>query len=82
MCRSIKILRTPYAISVTDEDIRAAARQYVQTVSGYRIPPPAAADAFDEAVGGLTAMTKDLIAVLEASTDDGGTPLQAAPTGP
>src|SRR5215472_6839149 len=34
MCRSIKTLRPPYAEQVTDEDIRAAALQYVRKISG------------------------------------------------
>ena len=34
MCRSIKTLRPPYA-TATDEDVRAAALQFVRKVSGY-----------------------------------------------
>ena len=47
MCRDIKILRAPYAASVSDQDVQAAAVQYVQTVSGFRRPVPADAEAFD-----------------------------------
>jgi len=68
MCRSIKTLRAPYAQGVTDEDIQAAALQYVQTVSGYRLPAPADVDAFDEAVERVKAATRDLLARLEAPT--------------
>jgi hypothetical protein len=66
MCRSIKILRAPYAIGVTDEDVRAAALQYVQTVSGFRLPSAATACAFNHAVETVTAATRELLAVLEA----------------
>jgi hypothetical protein len=66
MCRSIKTLRAPYAQGVTDEDIRAAALQYVQTVSGYRMPSPADIATFDEAVERVTAVTRDLLAGIEA----------------
>jgi hypothetical protein len=66
MCRSIKILRTPYTVGATDDDMRAAALQYVQAVCGYRIPPPENADAFNEAVATLTAMTRDLVAAVES----------------
>jgi hypothetical protein len=38
MCRSIKTLRPPYAEQVTDEDIHAAALQYVRKISGFRAP--------------------------------------------
>ena len=44
MCRDIKILRPPYAASVTDQDVQAAAIQYVQTVSGFRRPVPGDAE--------------------------------------
>ena len=37
MCRSIRTLRPPYA-EATDEDVRAAALQFVRKVSGYRTP--------------------------------------------
>jgi hypothetical protein len=38
MCRSIKTLRPPFAEQVTDDDIRAAALQYVRKISGFRAP--------------------------------------------
>ncbi len=68
MCRSIKTLRAPYAPGVTDEDIQAAALQYVQTVSGYRMPGPADVAAFDEAVERVKAATCDLLTCLKAPT--------------
>ncbi|UGY94562.1 DUF2277 domain-containing protein [Streptomyces gobiensis] len=61
MCRSIKTLRPPYADSVTEEDIRAAALQYVRKVSGFRQPAPANAAAFDRAVEQITATTEELL---------------------
>jgi hypothetical protein len=77
MCRSIKILRLPYAASVTDDDLHAAALQYVQTVSGFRVPPTVAADAFYRAVETVAAVTADLLTVIEASVGEA----QAAPDG-
>ena len=68
MCRSIKTLRAPYTHGVTDEDIQAAALQYVQTVSGYRLPAPADVAAFDQAVERVKAATRDLLACLQAPT--------------
>jgi len=50
MCHNIKTLRAPYAVGVTDEDVRAAALQYVQTVGGFRLQSAANEEAFDRAV--------------------------------
>jgi len=66
MCRNIKILRAPYAVGVTDEDVHAAALQYVRTVGGVRLPPPHNEEAFNQAVDLITAVTRDLLAGLEA----------------
>ncbi|HEY6278262.1 MAG TPA: DUF2277 domain-containing protein [Streptosporangiaceae bacterium] len=66
MCRNIKTLRAPYAIGVTDEDVRAAALQYVRTVGGFRVPNPANEEAFTRAVDSISAATRSLLASLEA----------------
>jgi hypothetical protein len=65
MCRSIKTLRPPYAEEVTNEDMRAAALQYVRKVSGFRAPAAHNAAAFDQAVDEVTAATVRLLATLE-----------------
>jgi hypothetical protein len=72
MCRNIKTLRAPYAVGVTDDDVRAAALQYVRTVGGFRLPSPQHADAFNEAVDTITAATQVLLAHLDASPEDSG----------
>jgi hypothetical protein len=64
MCRSIKTLRPPYTESVQDDDVRAAALQYVRKVSGFRAPSPANAEVFDRAVAEVTAATEALLADL------------------
>lgn len=64
MCRSIKTLRPPYADSVTDEEIRAAALQYVRKVAGMRQPAAANRVAFDQAVDRITDVTAELLAGL------------------
>jgi hypothetical protein len=61
MCRSIKTLRPPYQEQVTDEDIRAAALQYVRKVSGFRAPAKHNADAFNRAVDEITLATRNLL---------------------
>jgi hypothetical protein len=65
MCRSIKTLRAPYADHVTDDEVRAAALQYVRKVSGFRSPAAHNAEAFGDAVDTITAATRDLLARLE-----------------
>lgn len=65
MCRSIKTLRPPYAEAVTDEDVRAAALQYVRKVSGFRAPAARNAAAFDQAVEEIAASTARLLAALQ-----------------
>ncbi len=72
MCRNIKILRAPYAVGVTDDDVHAAALQYVRTVGGVRLPGPHIEEAFNHAVETISAATRDLLASLEASAEPAG----------
>ncbi|GAA4880821.1 DUF2277 domain-containing protein [Saccharopolyspora cebuensis] len=65
MCRSIKTLRPPYAEQVTDDDVRAAALQYVRKISGFRAPAPHNAAAFDRAVEEVERATAALLDSLE-----------------
>ena len=63
MCRSIKTLRRADE-PATDEEVRAAALQFVRKVSGYREPSRKNTDAFNEAVASIAeASTKLLNAV-------------------
>ncbi|MGH2468163.1 MAG: DUF2277 domain-containing protein [Candidatus Limnocylindrales bacterium] len=59
MCRSIKTLRGPEP--ATDEEIRAAALQFVRKVSGYRAPAARNADVFERAVDEVTASSRRLL---------------------
>jgi hypothetical protein len=61
MCRSIKTLRDPFTADVTDDDVRAAALQYVRKISGFRTPAPHNAAVFDEAVRAVAAATQALL---------------------
>ena len=65
MCRSIKTLREPYTENVTDQDVRAAALQYVRKVSGFRTPAKHNAEAFGQAVDTIAAATSALLGRLE-----------------
>jgi hypothetical protein len=61
VCRSIKTLRPPFTETVTDDDVRAAALQYVRKISGFRTPAAHNAEAFDAAVDAVTEATRDLL---------------------
>lgn len=65
MCRSIVTLRPPYVDEPTEEDVRAAALQYVRKVSGFRRPAVHNAEAFDRAVRDITTATTVLLDSLE-----------------
>lgn len=65
MCRSIKPLRQPDR-PPTDDEILAAALQFVRKVSGYRAPSKANRAAFDQAVVEVAAATRQLLASLTA----------------
>ncbi len=73
MCRSIKQLRRPTR-DVTEEEIEAAALQYVRKVSGYRAPARANAAAFETAVAEVAAATRRLLAAVKAMPPEEGDP--------
>lgn len=62
MCRSIKTLRGPEP--ATNDDIEAAALQFVRKISGYRQPSRANAEAFDSAVEEIAEASRRLLAGL------------------
>lgn len=62
MCRSIKTLRPPaIAEKATEEEIRAAALQYVRKVSGFRAPAAHNEEVFAAAVDAIAEATRDLL---------------------
>jgi hypothetical protein len=64
MCRSIKTLRN-YEIPATEEEIRAAALQYVRKISGYRKPSRVNEDVFEKAVDDVAKVTQLLLGELK-----------------
>ena len=60
MCRSIKRLRTETG-PAPDDEVRAAALQFVRKISGFRTPSPANASVFDAAVDEITAASARLL---------------------
>lgn len=60
MCRSIKTLRQPEG-RVPDEEIEAAALQFVRKISGFRQPSRANQEVFDRAVAEVTEASRKLL---------------------
>jgi hypothetical protein len=60
MCRNIRVLHN-FEPPATDDEIEAAAVQYVRKVSGTTRPSAANQAAFDEAVRAVTAATRALL---------------------
>ncbi|HUG09336.1 MAG TPA: DUF2277 domain-containing protein [Acidimicrobiia bacterium] len=64
MCRSIKVLREG-ATPAPDEDIEAAARQFVRKISGFSRPADHNREVFDRAVAEITDASQRLLDGLE-----------------
>jgi hypothetical protein len=62
------------APEVGDEDIRAAALQYVRKVSGFRAPAAHNHAAFERAVEAVAEATRELLDDLEVRGGGGGPP--------
>lgn len=78
MCRSIKTLRPPVLPEeATEEDMRAAALQYVRKVSGFRAPAAHNQEVFDRAVEDIAEATRRLLEGLEVRGSGGKTARQA-----
>ena len=60
MCRSIKTLYN-YEPAATDEDVHAAALQFVRKVSGYRVPSKANEAEFNKAVEEISHTVQHLL---------------------
>ena len=65
MCRSIITLRRPDE-QATDEEVRAAALQFVRKVSGYRVPSRRNQQAFDAAVDEISVASRRLLDAVAA----------------
>ena len=66
MCRNIKTLYN-FEPPVTDDEIHAAALQFVRKVSGFNKPSKANEAAFMAAVDAIAAISRDLLTSLETS---------------
>jgi hypothetical protein len=66
MCRNIRPLFN-FEPPATDDEIRAAALQYVRKVSGTRAPTGKNVEAFERAVDDIARVTRTLVDSLETS---------------
>lgn len=64
MCRNIKPLFN-FDPPASDEEVRAAALQYVRKISGFNKPSQANEEAFTRAVDAIAAASRELLDALE-----------------
>jgi hypothetical protein len=77
MCRNIRLLFN-FAPPVTEEEIRAAALQFVRKISGFNKPSKANEAAFVAAVDGVTAVSASLLRSLETTAPPRDRAIEAA----
>ena len=77
MCRNIRQLFN-FDPPATDEEIEAAALQYVRKVSGTRKPSEANSNPFDRAVAEIARATRRLVDSLETSAPPKNREIEAA----
>ena len=71
MCRSIKTLRRKDE-PASEEEVRAAALQFVRKVSGYRVPSSANEEPFNEAVEEIAEASRRLLQSLRPGARSSG----------
>ena len=77
MCRNIRTLHN-FDPPANDEEIRAAALQFVRKVSGSRKPSQANVQAFDRAVDGVAREVRELLDSLVTSAPPRNREVEAA----
>jgi hypothetical protein len=77
MCRNIRTLYN-FDPPATDEEIRAAALQYVRKISGFNKPSQANAEAFERALDAVAAVSAQLLADLETAAPPKDREVEAA----
>jgi hypothetical protein len=77
MCRSIKTLYN-FAPPATEEEIRAAALQFVRKISGYHKPSHANEQAFNRAVDAIAQTAHKLLDSLETTAEPRDREVEAA----
>ena len=77
MCRNIRTLYN-FEPAATDEEVRAAALQYVRKVSGFTKPSRANEEAFNRAVDAVAHASMHLLAELETNAPPKDREIEAA----
>jgi hypothetical protein len=77
MCRNIRTLHN-FDPPASDEEIRAAALQYVRKISGYTKPSQANAEAFEQAVDAISESSAQLLDALVTSAPPKDREVEAA----
>jgi hypothetical protein len=77
MCRNIRPLFN-FEPPATDDEVRAAALQYVRKVSGTRQPRGANQGVFERAVDAIAAVTRELVDQLETTAPPKNREIEAA----
>ncbi|HEY6691267.1 MAG TPA: DUF2277 domain-containing protein [Solirubrobacteraceae bacterium] len=77
MCRNIRTLYN-FEPAATDEEVRAAALQYVRKVSGFTKPSRANEEAFNRAVDAVAHASMHLLAELETTAPPKDREVEAA----
>jgi hypothetical protein len=77
MCRNIRTLHN-FEPAATEEEVRAAALQYVRKISGYNKPSRANEAAFNGAVDAVTEISVRLLSELETNAPPRDREVEAA----
>ncbi|NLF63477.1 MAG: DUF2277 domain-containing protein [Chloroflexi bacterium] len=77
MCRNIRTLYN-FEPPATDDEIRAAALQYVRKISGFNKPSQANEAAFYAAVDAVAAASRELLAALQTNAPPKDREVEAA----
>jgi len=77
MCRNIRTLYN-FEPAATDEEVRAAALQYVRKISGFTKPSRANEEAFNRAVDAVAHISMHLLAELETTAPPKDREVEAA----
>ncbi len=80
MCRNIRSLHN-YEPPATDDEVRAAALQYVRKISGFTKPSKANEQAFEQAVDAIAEVSARLLGQLVTSAPPKDREVEAAKAG-
>ena len=77
MCRNIRTLYN-FEPPATEDEVRAAALQYVRKISGFTKPSRANAEAFDHAIDAVAAVSLELLGELSTTAPPKDREVEAA----